>query len=630
MSAITIGGIVSGLDTTGIVTKLVQVEGNSQTLLTQQQTAQKSAVTAYSSLLTSIGALATQVSTLGNTSTWATTTAASSSPSVTATASGNNATSLTFDVGSVAAAHTLISSDTVGSTATQVSSSGSLTLQKSDGTTSIIDVGSGSLAEVVAGINGANLGLTASSVQTSPGQYRLQVAANSTGASSQFTLDGIDGFSAMNVLAAGADASITVGTGDNAYQVTSATNTFSNVASGVAFTVSKLDSGVTVNTTVDPSAVASQIGAIVTNVNNLLGAITSSTAWDPTTKSGGPLLGDSTVRSLQQSLLSTVSTMNAPGLTVTSNGQLAFDSAAFTTAFKANPSSVTSAYGASSSFTPSSSSVSGTASYVNALASTSGGVFNIDVTGNAKTEQWQAVPPGTGIVGRTLTLTRGSSTINYAVEAGDSVQAAATKLNGKLAEAGFGVSASVDSSGALLLTANSAGSAGAFTASVDGGVTATKVTAGSDVQGTVDGVAATGVGNVLTVPVGSTSRAAGLSIAVKVSDADVAASGGSVGSISYQPGLSQQLSGLFSQMSDSSTGELVTAQATATTQVKSLQTQIDDWTTRLDDYRASLTQKFTAMETALSTLKTQSTALSQYFGTSTASSSSTSSSTSTG
>ncbi len=44
--------------------------------------------------------------------------------------------------------------------------------------------------------------------------------------------------------------------------------------------------------------------------------------------------------------------------------------------------------------------------------------------------------------------------------------------------------------------------------------------------------------------------------------------------------------------------------------MKSLQDDIDAWDTRLADYRASLTTQFTAMETALATLKSQTSALS--------------------
>jgi flagellar hook-associated protein 2 len=626
MSAITINGIVSGLDTSSIIDKLVAVEGNSKTLLSNQQKAQTAIVGAYTTMLGSIGALASQVSSLANTSSWATTTAASSSSTVTAatTAASKSATSLTFDVASVAAAQALISENTVSSTNASVASSGSLTLTSSDGSTKNIGVGTGTLSDVVSAINAAGVGITASAIQTSPGQYRLQVASQSTGAASQFSLSGINGFTSMKVLAAGSDASITVGknTGTSiAYSITSPTNTFAGVADGLSFTVSKIEAGVTVSTAVDPTAVSDQIASIVTNANNLLASISANTAWDPATKTGGALLGDSTVRSLQQSILSIVSSANTPGLSVTSSGQLAYDPATFKTAFAANPASVMSAYGASSSF-QATAGVTGTASYTNAISSTIAGSYAINVTSNAKAEKWQLVPPGTGIVGRLMTMTRGATTVSYTALASDTAASAADAFNTKLAQAKVGVSAAVDGFGAIVLSAANAGTSGSFTAAMDGGATATKLTAGTNIAGTIDGVAATGIGNLLSLSTTAESGAAGISIAVNASDADITASGGAIGTLSYKPGLAQQLDTLFSQMSDSTNGQLVTAQATATTQIKTLQTAIDSWTAQLDNYRATLNGKFTAMETALSALKAQSSAMSSFFGTTSSSSSS--------
>jgi flagellar hook-associated protein 2 len=625
MTGLTVSGIVSGLDTSSIIDKLVQVEGNSQALLKNQQTTQKSVVSAYTDLLSGIGTLATQVAKLANTSSWSTTSATSSSASVTTTASGNIASSLTFDVTSLATAHTLISSDTVSAKSAVVASSGTLTLTDANGEDTEIDVGNGTLSEVVAAINGAKAGISATAVQTSPGQYRLQVTATGTGDASQFTLTGIDGFTAMNVLTPGADAEITVGSGINAYTVNSTTNTFTNVAEGISFTVSKLEDDVTVSSTVDPSAVTDQISAIVTNVNNLLSKIATDTAWDSTTKSGGALLGSSSVRSLQNGILSIVSGLGAPGMQVTAGGQLTFDAAAFKKAFTSDPTAVMNKYGASSSFEEAGG-VSASARYTNATSATRAGNYDITVSQNAESELWHLVPPGTGVVGRLLSLTRGSTTVNYTVQAGETVAVAAANFNAKLAQAGVGVSASTDNSGNIVLTAANAGAAGAFEASIDGGGTATQITAGTDIEGTIDGIQAVGVGNVLSLGSTADSDAKGLSVEVTASDDDVATLGGYIGTLTYNPGLAQQLSTLFTQMSDSSTGTLVTAQAQASAQVTNLQTQIDSWTYRLESYRTMLTTKFSAMESALASLKTQSSAMSSFFSTSSSSSSSSSSS----
>ena len=59
----------------------------------------------------------------------------------------------------------------------------------------------------------------------------------------------------------------------------------------------------------------------------------------------------------------------------------------------------------------------------------------------------------------------------------------------------------------------------------------------------------------------------------------------------------------------STTGVLTSARQGRLTEVKNLQSQIDDWDTRLAAYRDQLTQQFTAMETALATLKSQTSSL---------------------
>jgi flagellar hook-associated protein 2 len=76
------------------------------------------------------------------------------------------------------------------------------------------------------------------------------------------------------------------------------------------------------------------------------------------------------------------------------------------------------------------------------------------------------------------------------------------------------------------------------------------------------------------------------------------------------PGLAQQLASLVDVETRSGTGLVTTARQGRLTQVKTLQDQIDAWDQRLTDYRNQLTRQFTAMETALAALKSQTGALS--------------------
>src|SRR3954467_3129439 len=301
------------MDTASLINSLVAAQSNQQTLLKNQQSRQKTAADALTKLTAALSTAGGLASTLAKTSAWVGTTVSSTSSSVTAAATGTTSGSLTFDVTALAAAHALVSAESVGSTGAVVAS-GPLTLTAADGTVTQISVGSGSLSDVVAGINAAGKGVLATAVQTSPGQYRLQVASTTPGASSSFTLDGVDGFTGMNVLTQGSDAAITVGSDPaTAYSITSSSNTFSGVVPGLSFTVGKVEPGVTVRATVDGTQVAGQVSKLVDAVNAALAQISSTTAYDATKKTAGPLMGDPTVRSVQQKLLNLVSGAGGAG-----------------------------------------------------------------------------------------------------------------------------------------------------------------------------------------------------------------------------------------------------------------------------------------------------------------------------
>ncbi|HVN14059.1 MAG TPA: flagellar filament capping protein FliD [Kineosporiaceae bacterium] len=597
MSQVTISGAVSGLDTQSIINQLVSVQGNQQTLLRTQQSSEQSAADALGKLSTALSSVGTLAGALAATSTWTGATTTSSSSAVTATATGTATRSLTFDVTQLAAAHALVSATAVASTSSIVAS-GTVTLTAPDGSQTAIAVGTGSLADVVAGINAANKGVAATAVQTSPGQYRLQVAATSTGAASAFTLDGIDAAGGMNVLTEGQDAAITIGSNpDTAYAVSSSSNTFSGLVPGLSFTVGKVESGVTVRASVDGTAVAGQVSKLVDAVNAVLAQISTATAYNTTTKSGGPLIGDSGARSLQQQLLSLVSGAGAAGVSLTRDGTLAVDQSAFLSAFAANPDKVKAAFGATSTFSAGVG-VGGTAGFSSATRATRPGTYDLQITSRGAREQWSLSGNGGFVAGQVIHLERGTSSVDYTVQDGDGLDQIIAGLNAKASAANFGVTTRDDGAGGLLLTADSSGSAQAFSASLDG------------VQGTIDGQPAKGIGDILSLTSG-TGGAVGLSLDTSgFSDADVAAAaGGSIGTVAYVPGLAQRLATLAGDETNSSTGVLTSAQQGRLTEVKNLQAQIDDWDTRLQAYRDQLTQQFTAMETALASLKSQTSSL---------------------
>lgn len=608
MSQLSVSGAVSGLDTASIINQLVAVDQRQQQLLNTRMSAVQKTSDAYGRLITSLRSLSTQASALATTSSWSGTVASSSSSSVSVTATGTTPQSLTFDVTSVAAAHSLVSAGTVTGTADVVASSGSITLTGSDGTPQTLDVGGGSLAEVVTRLNQTGTGVRAAAVQVAPGSYRLQVTAAASGEASAFTLDGLDGFPGFDVLAQGQDAVLSVGAdAQTAYEVRSSSNTFSSVLPDLTFTVTRPETGVTVSSTVDGSRVADDVQALVTSMNAVLGDITQQTKWNPDTRTGGPLLGESAVRRLQQNVLSVLSDAGAAGVSLKRDGTVSFDRAAFLEAFSADPAAVAQQFGAKATFEPAAG-VSGSASITRAAATTRTGTYAVHLTASAAREQWRVDPPGGSIAGQTVVIVRGSQVVSYTAGAGDTLADAVNAITARAASAGLTVSAAL-TSGAIVLTAASTGASQAFSVTLDGNA-ATRVTAGRDVAGTIDGQAATGTGSLLTGAPGTGSGAAGLALSLAFDDADVAASGGDVGTVNFQPGLAQRLVGLVDDATSSTGGILKVAQDGRDATVKDLQTQVDAWDRRLEARRLQLTRTFATLETTLSSLRSQTSALS--------------------
>src|ERR1700712_4622886 len=109
-----VSGLVSGLDTSTIISQLMQLEAQPQTALKTTLTNTQGAVTSLQSLNTKFQALLAAAQKIGSSDTWGARSAASSDSSVAASATpGALGGSLTFTVNSLATAHSLL---TAGST----------------------------------------------------------------------------------------------------------------------------------------------------------------------------------------------------------------------------------------------------------------------------------------------------------------------------------------------------------------------------------------------------------------------------------------------------------------------------------------------------------------------------------
>jgi flagellar hook-associated protein 2 len=104
---------------------------------------------------------------------------------------------------------------------------------------------------------------------------------------------------------------------------------------------------VTITVAPDSGALADKMQAMIDAANGALTEISKNTAYNATSKSGGPLTSDFTVRQLQQKMLSNISNGSTDygsfkqlGVQLDRTGKLTFDRAAFLAAYEGDPSKV--------------------------------------------------------------------------------------------------------------------------------------------------------------------------------------------------------------------------------------------------------------------------------------------------
>lgn len=335
MAGMSVDGLVSGLDSTSLISQLLQAEAAPQTALKSKVSEAQAAVTAYQGINTRYAALRTAAESLADPATWTTPVATSSSATVKATSSADATLGrLDFDVSATAKAHSLATG-----TFAEVAELAAVWPVVLHGTKGGVAFSFTATDNSVAGVldainnatavNGASLGLTATVVQVAAGTYRLQVTARDTGAAGQFTLDG---FGPTSLVRTGTDATIDLGGG---LVVSSATNTFTDVLPGTTFTVSKQESGVSVAASVTPESMADRMAAMINSANAALAEAAKQSAYDAASGRAGPLLGESTIRQLQSVTLGAVNVVEgagspgSAGIALDRNGKLTFDRGRF-------------------------------------------------------------------------------------------------------------------------------------------------------------------------------------------------------------------------------------------------------------------------------------------------------------
>lgn len=353
-------GLASGLDTSSIISSLMEVESAPQTALKTRVATEQSQVAELQTINSTLAGLGTAAKSFLTGSTWTQLAATSSNSAISVTASSSAVpANVSVKVDQVAAGAKAVVSTAFAANTT-------LTLYGADGTTPLtykdatgtsvpitINTGTGSLSDVAAAINATttNSGLRATIINASSGPV-MEIGSTKTGAASDFSIG--SGAGAVTGTG-GSDAIVEV----NGQTIQQSSNTLTSIMPGVDVTLNGTATAgttTTISITDDGSSRANAMSQFVQSINGLLSTLSSDTAYGSITagsaaSGAGILAGNADLRGIATSLLNTLFapgdtvSLNSMGLSVdASTGLLTFDSGTFESAYQADPAGVQAAF----------------------------------------------------------------------------------------------------------------------------------------------------------------------------------------------------------------------------------------------------------------------------------------------
>jgi len=320
--AISIDGLISGLDTTGIITKLVELERRPITLLEDKQNALDLKLEAWQELNTRILAFETGAQKINSSSEFQAMKAAfrnnssTQSDIVNLTANSNVPDgSYSLNVSQLATQHKLISDQGFSSVTSNVGYS-SVTITTSGGATQTFT--DSTLSELRNSINAAGLGVTANIVNTASSaspNYRLMLSSTDVGSGNSFTAAVTQSSTVLSfsTLQSAQDAVLTL----DGVSITRGDNVFSDVIEGVEMELTAAGSG-TITMSSDTDAIVANIESFVEAYNNVMDYISEQFTYNRESQETKPLFGNSTLLSIQ-SILSDIVTGVVSGFNATSD-----------------------------------------------------------------------------------------------------------------------------------------------------------------------------------------------------------------------------------------------------------------------------------------------------------------------
>jgi len=359
--SISVGGLMSGLDTDSIIEQLVQLERRPILQLQQREAGYQLKLSTYGSLAGSLAGLQAAVKGLNQTDDFAKFNSTSSETDIFTVSAGSDAVpgSYSITVHSLAQAHKLTSS---GFGETDAVGEGTLTIQVGSGDAITIDVTDGDTIQDVADAINAEKGDVAAGLIYDGSDYYLQLTAAETGEANviQITVDDTgdgndtdtNGLSRLafekgvteNLIEyqTAADATIDV---DGITGIKRASNTVDDVISGVTINLVTAHGNPATDSTRltigrDTTTIISAVDTFISAYNTVAGFLNANQGYNEDSGAGGPLLGDTTARLVQRRLstilnttfsgMDTISRLSNLGISRDDDGNLERDTSTLT------------------------------------------------------------------------------------------------------------------------------------------------------------------------------------------------------------------------------------------------------------------------------------------------------------
>jgi flagellar hook-associated protein 2 len=515
----------------------------------------------------------------------------------------------------------------------------------------VIDSSNNTLQGIMAAINKGNFGVTASIVSdgstgTGATPNRLILTSTATGQNStmKITLSGTGGEPADPALealmgydpagvqnlsqkAAAANTKATV----NGIAVTSSSAGISGAITGVTISTLKVGTS-TLTVSKDTAALTASVNGFVKAYNDLNTQFTSLGGYDADTKTGGPLLGDSTLRNLKADIRrqmtssitglqgTSLTNLGQVGISFQKDGSLTLDTSKLQKAIDNNYNDIAGLFAAVGRSTDPD------VTFVSSTGKTVAGDYGVNITQLATKGTMQGNTPiaAETVIGADTTWTvtlndtvpaNLNNTATVTIPAGSYTPSQLTtmlqsSINGvnAFSSAGAAVAATIGDDGTLKLESTRYGAKSNITVANASGTDISAVfgsgaaVKGLDVAGTIGGYSAVGDGQSLTGAAGGPVEGLKLTVAGDTT--------GSRGTFGFSQGYAYQLNTLTSGYLGAS-GAISSRTKGLNDTVKDITAQRDKFSARLVEVEARYRKQYSALDTLIASMNTTSSYLTQ-------------------